>query len=310
MRFPKAIKNSTHFYRVFRVLVFLILLVMLYFRLDDTSAWDHFSFQFEYFPFLIFILLIPINWGLEAIKFQLVVRTLGISINRKSFRQAFAAGIVIGILTPNMLGNFLGRAYYFQRKDRAAVSMLTTWANHAQFTCSMLAGAISLLVLMKMPFKFPATLLIAVSMAIGIGGLLLYFYGERIIELFCKRQKWLRLVRTIRESSGFRWKVLAISAMRHAIFTIQFSLVLSALGLSWDFMHVFWIWQTYFWVTISPSLFLGKLGVRESVSIWVLSAAGLAGGMVVLASLLTWVGNLLIPSLLSVWVMDRKKEYL
>ena len=62
-----------------------------------------------------------------------------------------------------------------------------------------------------------------------------------------------------------------MSTLRHAVFTLQFYLVLIAFGVETSFELIFWIWQVYFWVTLSPSLLLGKIGIRESIAVIILS---------------------------------------
>jgi hypothetical protein len=58
----------------------------------------------------------------------------------------------------------------------------------------------------------------------------------------------------------------------------------------------------YFWVTLAPSLFLGKVVIRETIAVWVLSAAGLNPEIVIVSSLLIWVLNLFIPTVVSLIV--------
>jgi hypothetical protein len=63
----------------------------------------------------------------------------------------------------------------------------------------------------------------------------------------------------------------------------------------------------YFWVTLAPSLFLGKIVIRESISVWVLAFAGMNEITVVASSFIIWVFNLLLPTLIAVAVCKGKK---
>jgi hypothetical protein len=60
------------------------------------------------------------------------------------------------------------------------------------------------------------------------------------------------------------------------------------------------------WVTISPSLFLGKLAIRESISLWVLTVAGYQQQPILIASFSVWIINLFIPTIFAIFIAKKK----
>jgi hypothetical protein len=58
-------------------------------------------------------------------------------------------------------------------------------------------------------------------------------------------------------------------------------------------------------VTLTPSLFLGKIVVRESIAVAILGFAGIAPIPVLLSSLSTWLLNLIIPA---IWASLKIKK--
>ncbi|MFN5910780.1 MAG: hypothetical protein ACK45H_05550, partial [Bacteroidota bacterium] len=65
------------------------------------------------------------------------------------------------------------------------------------------------------------------------------------------------------------------------------------------------IWQYYGWLTCVPSLFLGKLVVRDSIALWVLGFAGLSAAAIIQASIFIWIVNLLLPTLVALFILKK-----
>jgi hypothetical protein len=254
-------------------------------------------------------ILIPINWLLEWLKWKATLRILEVRTTNRTERHAFLAGIVTGMLTPNMLGNFIGRIYYFERRYRNPLVILTLVGNYAQFAASMLFGMISFFLLQNSPLFHELEgwkWLFIVGFIVVV---LFYFNFEWITKLFFKRKQSVhRFIRTLNRRRSFRWTIFGLSIVRHTIFTIQFACVLAAFGNEISWVNILWIWQVYFWVTLAPSLFLGKIVIRESISVWVLAFAGMNEITVVASSFIIWVFNLLLPTLIAVVVCKGKKE--
>ncbi len=270
------------------------------------SDWSATSIEIENGYFLLLALaLVPLNWWMEWIKWEMIIRALNIRSTFTIRSQAFFAGIVTGMLTPNMLGNFLGRMYYFERKNRIGLIILTLFGNYAQFLASMFFGLLAFFFLDRNPFDLEMSDILPIFSGLVVIFFLMYF----ALEYLLPKWKFVKRIRSLFEENNMRllrFNLLLVSFVRYLIFSIQFSLMLAVFGEELSITNMVWIWQAYLWVTIAPSLFLGKLAIRESISIWVLVGAGMAENSVFVASLSIWVMNLFLPSIISLIICKNR----
>jgi hypothetical protein len=243
---------------------------------------------------------------LEWLKWLEILNFSEIQIAKRHTFQSFCSGIITGMLTPNMQGNFIGRIYYFERKNRIELIVSTLISNYAQFLMSIIFGVFGLIFLNISPIPFNFSTLLFTLVLGGILFLYFYFNFEKISKKLAKKKHVLAFFVRLKQEPVFRWKLMFLSLIRYFIFVLQFGALLGAFGIPLSFELVFWIFQVYLWVTIAPSLFLGKLAIRESISLWVLGFAGFQQQPILLASLSIWVLNLFIPTMISLLIAKKK----
>lgn len=300
-----------------RVLKFLIKILLffvvfwLFFNQIERITWDEWNtVRIQHFPLLLLaISLVFVNWGLEFVKWNLTLKTAQISSNRPQKIKAFLAGIVTGLLTPNLLGNFIGRLFYFQRRDRSAIILLTLFSNGAQFLASILFGIIAICWL-GFPEKIGASITNSygfVSFFLLLLVVLAYFYFEHLPLIRCRKQ-FQKLALLFKNDIFFRFKLLLLSLLRHLVFSIQYVLVLKSVGISVDLSWMGWIWQVFFWSTLVPSLWMGKLFVRESIALLLLAPLTTNSALVLISSISLWILNQVIPALIGIPFLGKKKS--
>ena len=292
-------------------MLFAGIVLVFYWQLRKMKfSFDSVELKFP-FLFLIAFLLVPLNWFCEWRKWKMTLNAAEVrSTNRLAF-NAFLAGIVSGMLTPNMLGNFIGRIFYFQRRDRVAITVYTMFSNYAQFAASIIVGLFCIFFLNETPFGQLPGYYTWFALPIILFVFLLHFYFDFFSsKLFKRRMRTLRIANENRFLSLFHWEVLLWSLVRLAIFSIQFFLILVAFGAESDPILFLWIGQYYFWVTLAPSLFFGKVVIRDSIALWVLAAVIANSTTIVAASFSIWIINLLLPTLFSLLFFRSKKVIL
>ena len=87
-----------------------------------------------------------LNWGLEAYKWMIAVR----SVQQLPFMQAFQAifsGVSFSVTTPNRMGEYLGRLMYVQEGSRLRTISGTIVGSMSQLIITLLFGLIGLLFL-------------------------------------------------------------------------------------------------------------------------------------------------------------------
>ena len=60
-------------------------------------------------------------------------------------------------------------------------------------------------------------------------------------------------------------------------------------------------------ITAAPSLFLGKIIVRETIALSVLSMAGIAGPVILLAAFSTWMINQILPVIIATLLLKKER---
>lgn len=302
----KAIKNKKIVLVFFKMIAFIVLLYFLYQTLKKVD-WNFHSDPIKsYFWLVLAFSLIPLNWFFEWKKWQETLRFTSLETTDQRAFQSFCAGIITGMLTPNMQGNFIGRIYYFERKNRIDLIGSTLISNYGQFLMSLLFGVLGLVFLQETPLRQGFYLVLFIFLIALLLFLLAFFSVEHFSRFFRNKRGLRTYFLKLMSKPSFRWRILYFSFLRYLVFVVQFCTLLLAFGVPFSIEFIAWIFQVYLWVTISPSLFLGKLAIRESISLWVLSFAGLTQQSILFASLSVWVFNLFIPTIFAIFIAKKK----
>lgn len=273
----------------------------------EPEKWEDFSIK-RPFSLLIAIVLVVPNMWMAFMKWKITLKLLEIDEDRKRNVHSFFAGLVTGMLTPNMVGNFIGRLYYFKNEHRGTITFLTLVSNYAQLLATLIFGLVAVFVVGEVHRLGDSWQLMSAFILGCVAAFLFYFFIELVLKWF-KRSRFLSISRAIlKENPMYRWKMIGWSIARFMVFTLQFSLVLHAFGETLSFELILAIWQVYLITIMVPSLFLGKLGVKEAISIGVLGALGLNELSIFFSSLIIWFVNSLGPALIGLIICDRPKK--
>ena len=202
--------------------------------------------------------------------------------------QSYLAGVLTGFLTPSLLGNFIGRMYYYPRKKRTQIIVLTFLGNGAQFLASISFGLLAVALLGQEQLNIPR---FNSGIAMGVITLMLLVYF-----LFDKSpvpiQKWkTKIIPLLAGTEKLRFKILLLSLLRYLVFSLQYSLLFHAFGIPFSLDLVLWVWQIFFWSTLATSLWLGKLFIRESIALWILLPIIGHPEIILLSSVSLWIIN-------------------
>ena len=204
-----------------------------------------------------------------------------------------------------MVGNFLGRLYYFDKKYRASITGLTLLSNYAQFLVSITFGLVAIIAAGSFYPIDNINMVIMILSAVVVVSYILYFYVEYLFK-WIPRVDLEDLRKVMRKKVTFRVQLWMLSTARFIVFTSQFMLMLHAFGTEVSFELLLMIWQVYLITMIAPSLLLGKIGVKESISLFVLTSIGVNEYAILITSLLIWFVNSLSPALLGLIVCKKK----
>ena len=269
--------------------------------------------------FLLALFFSPLNWFLESLKWQELVKYQ----NRISVKEAFRgvlAGLTFAFVTPHSIGDYAGRILHLHNKERATTIGPLFFGNICQMLMTVIFAVVGYFYLLQSGTGLPQ-LIVAdfsfwvfsmISIVTGIFIIAFYLYIPHLLKRenasngvkFVK--PYLKAIYSIDTSSML--KVLAFSCLRYLVFLIQFYLVLRSLGIIYSMLPILSsIALVYFMKSVLPSFnFLSDLGLREAAAVVFLGAAGLGlqEPTVIIASLLVWIINILLPTLVglfSVW---------
>jgi hypothetical protein len=261
----------------------LILVLALYFKpkIDLKNIPTSFTIAFW-----IGISLMPINWLLEFLKWKLILRNLNLSERQEKI--SFASGIISEFLIPGIPSNFIGRIFFFEKKDRIKLSAWIQVGNLGQFGITLFFGIFSMVYLNFTISSNSIYFTAVLALAVALFSLLRKF---NIINLPAEIQKLAIKKHDFKPIS----LLLLLSLIRFLVFSLQFGLILHSFSMVFDFQLFTYIWISYLFVSFSPSLFLGNLVVRESITVSIFQLGNYPIFPVLYGAFIIWLVNNFIP---------------
>ena len=254
------------------------------------------------------VLLISLNWGLEAWKWKISIAP----VTRISFWQAFKAtlsGVTFSVSMPNRVGEYLGRVLYLPEGFRLKTISVTIVGSFAQLLITLIAGLAGLLVLrMELQASFPGIFIWYQFVLYGlillvIVMLLIYFNVSAVVSLFnrwIKSRKYFYLVEALHDfGSGLLLKLLIISFLRYCVFAGQYILLYYFFGVGVNAAIIAWVMTVVFLaLAIIPSISIVEVGVRGEVSLKLMGMFSSNYLGIGLTSVTIWFINLVIPAIM------------
>ena len=299
----KTIKNNRLYSGILRASLILLFCIIAGAQLSEFDFKSLTAVRNVSIPFLLITLLLsPLNWFIEFLKYKLIIRQANAEISIPDRRHSFYAGMLSAFLSPNMIGNFIGRMLYFKRNDRAGVVIFTLIANFSQMLITLIMGLGGLVYFIEsFDLKFPLPYYFGMALVI----VLFYYFFEIILKLVSA--KWARRIAdSFKSLHIFKTQVLLLSFLRYGIFLLQYYLILNAFQYEFAFSDVPVIFLLFLFTSLTPGLFFGKIIVRESIAIWVLGMFFVPDHISLLSSISIWTINLLLPNLLILFILKYK----
>ena len=220
------------------VLFIWALYVQVFQREDLPALWDTFlrAFQFpDLLWLLLVILLVPVNWGVETLKWNVLIRSF-IQLPFWQVYQAILAGVTVSMATPNRIGEYGGRILLVPAKHNWQAIVATLVGSYCQLLVLLCMGFLGLAVFSTqfLDQPFPSWNWIVVSGILTVFLLILVLMNIRWIGKFVARYvQHPRIRRVIKPlgvlrnySSGVLLKALGLAFCRYCIYLLQYTLLL------------------------------------------------------------------------------------
>ncbi|HEV8081530.1 MAG TPA: lysylphosphatidylglycerol synthase domain-containing protein [Chitinophagaceae bacterium] len=273
--------------------------------------------------FWLVIILAFVNWGLEAKKWQILMKTLQ-PLNYFIAFKGVLAGITLSLNTPNRIGEYGGRVLYVNDGNKIKSVPLSIAGSICQLTITVLMGCGGLVFLLitqsenGMPIMGLSLFWIKVLLSLSIFGtillLLFLFRLSWIINIFEKVPRFLKYVQYISALDEFTPKLLLrlliLSLLRYLVFVIQYIFLLQVLQVEINWQQGFWLLTIlYLVMTIVPSFAIADLGIRGKFSTALLSLYSANTIGILGTTFGIWFINLFIPALAGSYFIIRKKFF-
>ena len=227
-------------------LLFIILSWSLYRQVNDKPnvgiQWQQIKHSYTSWKWWLVLCLMLVNWGIEAAKWQLLVKHLQKFSFFRSFKSVFA-GCSVTMLTPNRVGEYGGRVFYIEDGNRIKAISLAVVGSISQLVVTMLMGCFGLFFLryfsqfnhsiVSVLPQFWETILI--SLCVGLTLILLLFYLRlgwlvRMMEKLPALQKIVKHISVLDEFNNLQLvQILSLSFVRYLVFVLQYVLLLQVM---------------------------------------------------------------------------------
>ncbi len=266
------------------------------------------------------ILLMIVNWSIEAIKWKISVK----QIQQVSFIKAFKAvlsGVSFSVSTPNRVGEYLGRVLYMNEGNRLKTISITIVGSMSQLIITLLMGCIGFIILLRkietgqivssiwlevILYAVMATLLILT---------LIYFHLSWLTKWVDRLPGSSRYTYLVKALDHFNitllLQLLLLSAARFIVFIIQYYLLFRLFD-----VQVLW-WQAFWTVSVSflilaviPTFAIAELGLRGEIGLRLVGLFSANGLGIWMTTVTIWFVNLIIPAVAgSLLILSIKKIF-
>jgi uncharacterized membrane protein YbhN (UPF0104 family) len=264
------------------------------------------------------LLLVIVNWGIEAIKWKFLITKIEQVPLIKSFTSVLS-GIAVSTFIPNRVGEYFGRVFILEKASRIEGILITILGSMSQLMVTILTGTFCLTIFIPRFLWNTGNIMGTIywgliAMILVIDTLLLLFYFNisllaTLKEKICVR-KWRKYRKFFNVFSYYRFpelcRVISLSFLRWLVFSTQYYLLLRVFAVPVPlFEGLIIIAIIFFIMTIIPTIALTELGIRGTVAIYFFGIYFTRFHMmnetisvgILAASTLLWIINLAIPAL-------------
>ena len=294
----------------------LAILLYLFFVLRDhlkqDLSWSDFPSisALNWWALIFVFFLMPLNWALEALKWLRMMRRNG---ENWSFRQAFncvMAGTSTAIFTPNRLGDVAGRMVLVSGENREDAFWATVLCNSSQLSALLVLGIPGLFFFIQLVpdsgLEFSSTAVFLASAGLTMIVLLFFYRASVIIPVIIDllplktwREYLQKTLAVLSNASLSDLNVLLLlSMLRTLTYAFQYFLTILFFGVKLGLAEtVASILAVYLLKTVVPYLPAMGILVRAELSLWVFSAFTDELTLILAASFLIWVINVVLPAI-------------
>ena len=269
---------------------------------NDELDWEKFIILFQKnqsVAGISFILLLSVlNRFFEILKWQNLVSYLH-KINLPESTQQVLGALTAGLFTPNGVGEYAGKALFFEKAKAKKIVFLNLICNGIQMILSVILGTIGFWVLGYRLWVL-GILLSALSFWLLAFGLKKFAINGYSIE---------KLIHKINEiPKSIHQKNIFLAVCRYLIFSHQYYFLFLAFDVDLPYLTMMaTIASVYFLASSLPTFQFLDFAIKGSVAVYFFGILGVNEWIVVFISTLMWFLNVVLPVIIgSYYVMNYK----
>lgn len=244
--------------------------------------------------FLIFLLLALTfsNRFIEILKWRnLASLVKPITIGQAS-KQVLSA-LTLGIFTPNGIGEYAGKALYFEKKDTARIIFLNMVCNGVQIIYAILFGLFGLTVLNQIHPILPNKYLFITYGTIVLVGSILFSARHFTIKGYSLNT----VIQLLNQIPAKKHRInLTLALGRYLSFTHQYVILYYLFGVDIPYFQLFCaISAIYLLASSLPNFQFLEFAVKGSIALFIFSTYDVNQWVIALVATLIWLLNIVLP---------------
>lgn len=279
---------------------------------DNSNQFETLQFNSDLSLLTLLVLLALLNWSIEIQKWRYISK----DVLKLSFLQSvkgFFMGVTMGTITPKRIGDICGRVLVVSNENRQKLISPTIFGSMSQLVATLIFGLLSFIfILLFIPEIFPLPIKIAAGISILVFPFFIwiYFTPKKSLKFVKKLFKKIPSELFAFQTRTARLSItLLMSCFRYLVFTSQFIILLSIFDVEINIPLAFiTISLIYLVLAVIPTGALTEIGIRGSVSLYLLGIYSLNSPGILFATFSLWFLNIAIPSVIGSFIYYSKSE--
>ncbi|MGZ3920126.1 MAG: hypothetical protein ACXVNM_10460 [Bacteroidia bacterium] len=255
--------------------------------------------------------LIPVNWGIESYKWQLITAPVE-KINYKKAMQSVYSGICLGNLAPGRATEFIAKIIFFKPEHRPQITVLHFINGMFQLCVTYLVGFMALAYKVN---SFGDSYLWIAYTAISTAALVILIFILSLVKIdavlhfitlrISKKQKT-EVYHHYKFTRVQLLKLFSLSLVRYFVFFFQMILIMQLFAGNFNSDIGLGIALYFLITTTIPMISFLEAAIRAAVAIVVFKGTGLSNAGLALSSVAVWLINIIIPSIFGYFILIRQ----
>lgn len=246
----------------------------------------------NYFQLFLLLLLTFSNRFVEILKWQNLASLISPITVSQAAKQVLSA-LTLGIFTPNGIGEYAGKALYFDKNKTGKVIFLNMVCNGIQVIYAILFGILGLTILNQFHTIFPNKYLFSAYAIILILTIILFRIRHFSIKGYSLQTLFSLLNEIPRKAHQ---KNMLLAFIRYLSFTHQYVILYYLLGVNLPYFELLCaISAIYLLASSLPNFQFLEFAVKGSIALYIFSVLDVNQWVVILVATLIWLLNIVLP---------------